>query len=90
MTDCEYCADCGGQLDGFDQCWSCDTYGTPAEQKADREKTEEARSRYPEMADFDARLKSDKPGLPCCQLDGACTGGSSCWHDEPDNIPEGW
>lgn len=27
--------------------------------------------------------------LPCCGPDG-CTGGASCWHDEPDNIPEDW
>jgi hypothetical protein len=29
------CIHCGSQLDGFDQCMSCDTYGTPADQRAD-------------------------------------------------------
>jgi hypothetical protein len=37
------------------------------------------------------RLNSLRPGLPCCLSDtGECTGGSHCWADEPDNIPEGW
>lgn len=36
------------------------------------------------------RLNSLKPGLPCCGEGGACTGGASCWHDEPDNIREDW
>ncbi|GGM39668.1 hypothetical protein GCM10008956_15140 [Deinococcus arenae] len=38
---------------------------------------------------FAERLKSNRPNLPCCGPDG-CTGGPSCWHDEPDNIPESW
>ncbi|GGO24900.1 hypothetical protein [Deinococcus humi] len=38
---------------------------------------------------LDERLKSLRPGLPCCGEYGACTGGSGCWADEPDNIPEG-
>jgi hypothetical protein len=37
---------------------------------------------------FTERLNSLHPGLPCCDLEGACTGGARCWHDEPDNIPE--
>lgn len=32
----EGCRHCGGALDAFGQCWSCDTYGTPAEQAAER------------------------------------------------------
>ena len=37
------------------------------------------------------RLASLRPGLPCCEYGtGACTGGTRCWHDEPDNIPEEW
>ena len=37
---------------------------------------------------LDERLKAGRPNLPCCGEGGACTGGSRCWHDEPDNIPE--
>lgn len=40
---------------------------------------------------LDERLRSLRPGLPCCMSDtGECTGGSHCWADEPDNIPEDW
>lgn len=38
---------------------------------------------------LDKRLASLRPGLPCCESGtGACTGGSHCWADEPDNIRE--
>ena len=30
------CQECGHQLDGFGQCMHCDTYGTPADQRADK------------------------------------------------------
>lgn len=76
------CRDCGRLLDAFGQCMHCDTYGTPAEQ---RERVLQART----GPDFAARLRLNNPRLPCCGLDG-CTGGASCWADEPDNIPEDW
>ena len=75
--DFETCVNCGSALDPFNQCWDCDTYGTPAEQKKDRQEDE-----------LNKRLKSNRPALPCCDMEGACTGGASCWADEPDNIPE--
>ena len=30
------CRECGAQLDGFDTCYSCDTYGTPSDKRADK------------------------------------------------------
>jgi len=30
------CRECGAQLDDFGQCMTCDTYGTPADQRADK------------------------------------------------------
>lgn len=69
------CPNCGGMLDPFDQCFACDTYGTPRERREDGQ------------AELDRRMNAQT--LPCCGPDG-CTGGPSCWHDEPDNIPEDW
>ena len=30
------CRECGAQLDNFDACLSCDTYGTPSDRRADK------------------------------------------------------
>lgn len=63
MMELESCRDCGRTLDAFAQCWYCDTYGTPKEQAKEQAEDET----------LDERLKSLRPGLPCCGEGGACT-----------------
>lgn len=74
------CGRCGRPLVAPGPCGFCFPLGSPQREAVD---AAQERSR-----DLDRRLSSNRPGLPCCDLSGACTGGASCWHDEPDNIPE--